>query len=113
MATDRTPHCPNLGIHTCSLLNAERLLCTAESVLTDQFNLMTIHGTILKILFFSETTQAMLLVLLLLFHHVRGLPNFLVLLADDLGFNDVSWNNPGMHTPALEKLAKKGVILDT
>ena len=55
----------------------------------------------------------MLLVLLLLFHHVRGLPNFLVLLADDLGFNDVSWNNPGMHTPALEKLAKKGVILDT
>ena len=63
---------------------------------------------------FSETTQAMLLaLLLLLFHHVRGSPNFLVLLADDLGFNDVSWNNPGMHTPALEKLAKKGVILDT
>ena len=54
-----------------------------------------------------------MLLLLLLFHHVRGLPNFLVLLADDLGFNDVSWNNPDMHTPALEKLAKKGVILDT
>ena len=66
------------------------------------------------ILLFSETAQAMLLALLLLvFHHVRCLPNFLVLLADDLGFNDVSWNNPGMHTPALEKLAKKGVILDT
>ena len=55
----------------------------------------------------------MLLLLLLVVHHVTGSPNFLVLLTDDLGFNDVSWNNPDMHTPALEKLAKRGVILDT
>ena len=54
-----------------------------------------------------------MLLLLLVVHHVTGLPNFLVLLTDDLGFNDVSWNNPDMHTPALEKLAKRGVILDT
>ena len=72
---------------------------------------MTLHGTVHKILF-SETVEAMRL-LLLLVHHVTGSPNFLVLLADDLGFNDVSWNNPDMHTPALDKLAKSGVILDT
>ena len=56
----------------------------------------------------------MLILLLLAFvHHVTGKPNFLVLLADDLGFNDVAWNNPDMHTPALDKLSKRGVILDT
>ena len=40
-------------------------------------------------------------------------PNVIFVLADDLGWGDVSWNNPDMHTPALDKLAKRGVILDT
>ena len=62
----------------------------------------------------NSFSGAMLFLLPLAFvHHVTGTPNFLVLLADDLGFNDVSWNNPGMHTPALEKLAERGVILDS
>ena len=39
-------------------------------------------------------------------------PNILYILADDLGWADVSWNNPGMKTPNLERLAGKGVILD-
>ena len=39
-------------------------------------------------------------------------PNLLYILADDLGWADVSWNNPSMITPNLEKLARKGVILD-
>ena len=55
----------------------------------------------------------LLLLLLLLFHQTTGKPNFLVLLADDLGFNDVSWNNVEMHTPSLQKLADAGVVLDT
>ena len=40
-------------------------------------------------------------------------PNFLVIEVDDFGYNDVSWNNPAMITPALGRLAKAGVILDT
>ena len=40
-------------------------------------------------------------------------PNFLVIEVDDFGYNDVSWNNPAMITPELERLAKEGVILDT
>ena len=55
----------------------------------------------------------LLLLLLLLFHQTTGKPNFLVLLADDLGFNDVSWNNVEMYTPSLQKLADAGVVLDT
>ena len=55
----------------------------------------------------------LLLLLLLLFHQTTGKPNFLVLLADDLGFNDVSWNNVDMHTPSLQQLADAGVVLDT
>ena len=39
-------------------------------------------------------------------------PNILYILADDLGYGDVSWNNPSMITPNLERLARKGVILD-
>ena len=39
-------------------------------------------------------------------------PNILYILADDVGFGDVSWNNPDMKTPVLERLAREGVILD-
>ena len=39
-------------------------------------------------------------------------PNILYILADDLGYGDVSWNNPNMITPNMERLARKGVILD-
>jgi len=38
-------------------------------------------------------------------------PNILYILADDMGFNDVSWTNPSIHTPVLENLARDGVIL--
>ena len=39
-------------------------------------------------------------------------PNILYILADDMGYGDVSWNNPEIMTPVLERLAKEGVILD-
>lgn len=39
-------------------------------------------------------------------------PNILVVLADDVGINDVSWNNPRGFTPHLGKLAQDGIILD-
>ena len=39
-------------------------------------------------------------------------PNILYVLMDDLGFGDVSWNNPDMVTPNMERLGRRGVILD-
>ena len=33
-------------------------------------------------------------------------------MADDLGWNDVSWNNKAMTTPTLERLAREGIRLD-
>lgn len=39
-------------------------------------------------------------------------PNVLILMADDLGWNGVSYHNPKMTTPSLEKLAKEGVRLE-
>jgi len=39
-------------------------------------------------------------------------PHLVVILADDLGWNDVSWNNPVMHTPHLQQLAEEGIRLN-
>ena len=39
-------------------------------------------------------------------------PNVVVIVADDLGYNDVSWHNPDIISPNMEKLAKGGIILE-
>ena len=39
-------------------------------------------------------------------------PHIVMIVADDLGWNDVSWRDSSMYTPELEKLASKGVILN-
>ena len=38
--------------------------------------------------------------------------NILVLMADDLGYNDVSWHNLDMISPNLQTLAEDGIILE-
>ena len=40
-------------------------------------------------------------------------PNFLLLVGDDVGYNDVSWHNPAMSTPHLEALRREGVTLES
>ncbi len=43
----------------------------------------------------------------------RTPPHIVLIVADDLGWNDVSWHNPAMRTPHLGALATNhGVILD-
>ena len=39
-------------------------------------------------------------------------PNILFILADDLGWNDVPWNNPEVIAPTLARLAGEGLILE-
>jgi len=39
-------------------------------------------------------------------------PNLLMIVADDLGWNDVGYHNPHMRTPRLDELARSGVRLD-
>ena len=43
---------------------------------------------------------------------VPSRPNILLIVTDDLGVNDVSWNQPAAPTPNLAKLAATGVVLD-
>ena len=38
-------------------------------------------------------------------------PNILYILADDVGFGDVSWNNPRMVTPVLQRLASQAGLI--
>ncbi|KAK3596805.1 hypothetical protein CHS0354_036645 [Potamilus streckersoni] len=40
-------------------------------------------------------------------------PHIVLIVADDLGWNDVGWHNPQMYTPNLDKLARNGVILNS
>ena len=42
----------------------------------------------------------------------RKQPNIIFILADDLGWNDVSWHNPEMPTTKMEELAGEGLILE-
>ncbi|ROT79268.1 Arylsulfatase B [Penaeus vannamei] len=42
----------------------------------------------------------------------QGQPHLVLIVADDLGWNDVSWHNPQVLTPHLEDLARTGVILE-
>jgi len=44
---------------------------------------------------------------------VSGKPgrHIIVMLGDDIGWNEVSWNNPSFLTPNLERLKKEGVSL--
>lgn len=39
-------------------------------------------------------------------------PNILVILADDQGWNDVSWHNPAVHTPNLERYCRDSLQLN-
>lgn len=39
-------------------------------------------------------------------------PHIVMIVADDLGWNDVSWRDRTMHTPVLSKLAADSVILN-
>lgn len=39
-------------------------------------------------------------------------PHVVIILADDLGYNDVPWHNPTVQAPNLASLAKQGVILE-
>ncbi|XP_070542482.1 arylsulfatase B-like isoform X1 [Ptychodera flava] len=39
-------------------------------------------------------------------------PHIIHIVADDLGWDDISWHNPSMITPNLQDLAENGVILD-
>ena len=39
-------------------------------------------------------------------------PHIVVIVADDLGWNDVSWHNPAVRTPQLASLARAGVRLE-
>merc|ERR1711962_382084 len=39
-------------------------------------------------------------------------PHIVIILADDLGWNEVSWHNPHILTPRMEELSRKGVRLE-
>ena len=39
-------------------------------------------------------------------------PNFIFIIADDLGYNDVGYHGSEIKTPNIDKLAKSGVMLE-
>ena len=58
---------------------------------------------ILLLLFYFPSTKA---------KKVMHQPHILLIVGDDLGYNDVPWHNPTIISPHLEYLARGGVILE-
>ncbi|KAG8189389.1 hypothetical protein JTE90_021891 [Oedothorax gibbosus] len=54
----------------------------------------------------------LILVTFLYFTNGKKQPHIVFVVADDLGWNDVSWHNSKLFTPNLEALARQGVILN-
>ena len=61
---------------------------------------------------YNTFSTALLLLLTRAGVECGGTPNIVVIVADDLGWNDVSWNNKAMTTPTLERLASEGIRLN-
>ena len=57
-------------------------------------------------------TWKMWLSLLFLSSVVAKAPHIIIIVADDMGYNDVSWHNDVVLTPHLADLASRGIILD-
>ena len=45
-------------------------------------------------------------------NNLKTAPNIVMIVADDLGWNDISWHNSIVKSPHLGKLAKDGIILE-
>ena len=60
-----------------------------------------IHPYLISLLFLIPSSEA-----------ATTQPNIVIIVADDLGYNDVSWHNPVVKTPHLEELARDGVLLE-
>ena len=62
------------------------------------------------IIHYAERKKKMFLILLLCFLGgtlgQQDQPNIILIIADDLGFNDVSWHNQRVLTPNLDSLAR-------
>ena len=59
-----------------------------------------------------KTLAILILASILSFGHCTTQPNIIIVLADDLGWNDVGYHNSEVISPNLDKLANEGVILD-
>ncbi|PVD21803.1 hypothetical protein C0Q70_17604 [Pomacea canaliculata] len=87
-------------------------------VRVDNFKLVYYKGDLPKITRMLKIPQTWLLTAIVFCHviacqgNTSKQPHIIFILADDLAINDVSFRNPEVRTPTIDRLASEGVLLD-
>ena len=70
------------------------------------------YSQIMKLISFHLIMNMFTYFLLLYFIAGCCCHNFVIFVANELGNNDISWNNEKVQTPNLDLLAKNGLLMD-
>ncbi|XP_071116042.1 arylsulfatase B-like [Haliotis cracherodii] len=96
----------------CAFSQAHDENDTMKSKIKVLFVIITVASLVVTVLtLYRFHTQLRLLTLKLSGQNPPP-PHIVFIVADDLGWSDVSWHNPNIITPNLEKLARSGLILN-
>ncbi|KAK7075127.1 hypothetical protein SK128_003935 [Halocaridina rubra] len=105
-----------LSLVSVCVKNNQRRFCVLDIPLVIYVDLEAFSIRVTTVFKFQLCAMLWIVIQMILFcislANCKEKPHLILIVADDLGWNDVSWHNPSVATPHLEELARGGVILN-